>query len=105
VVIIREISCTVVSPTADCVHQSGRVHCPDSRSEIGLGSRSELSPTFVVDDPGVDRGEREMLFDHESQLSFPFGLFWVSGRFGIKGQGYSRGGVGMTPLALKEGIS
>lgn len=81
VVIVREVTSTMIVPSADGVNQSSGVHRPHSRCEIAFRCRSQLSPAFVVDHPSVDRGKRAMLLDQKLELSFPFCLFLYISQF------------------------
>jgi hypothetical protein len=74
VMIITEISCAVIVPTSHRIDDPGRIHTSKLGSEVEFRSRVELSPAFIVDDPGHDRRERSVGVDELPQLRFKLGL-------------------------------
>jgi hypothetical protein len=70
-VIIMEVAGTMVEPATGRVHQSGwvkRVHKIGER-EFGIFAVDDLSPAFVVDDPGDDAWIAAVLSNKQLELA------------------------------------
>lgn len=80
--VVVEIPCAVVEPAARCVNESGRIQgvYQVGQCEFRVLSVVDLSPTFVVDDPGDDAGVAAVLADEEFELSLELLLLFGVGK-------------------------
>jgi len=69
-----QVACAVVKPTTSSVNQSRWVQRLNdiSKGEFWILAVDDLTPTFVVDNPGNDTGIATVLSDQELQLALEF---------------------------------